>query len=573
MIKFKKAFFVYFLFLIIANSFGQQFKDSVYKKEFLRLVDSANKYQKNTRKSLQYIKGLVNLSEKQKDTLRLIQMLHTYGRQSQFINENYTSIEAFQKEIELLKNNNLSDDEKSFLERLKIAPIEVYAQLGNNYSTIGETKIGLDYFYKSEAIAKEENLSFYKAVIPVLIGGMQFKAGDYRAALTSYKKGYSLLQTTNEIDELNRKFNSSLTIISMSNAYFKLKEIDSARYILEKGFQQKLDTISGLTRINFQTQKAKLLVEENRFDEAKTQFDFVKKISKEYDANSGVSYYYNDLATYYDKIGNYKEAISVMESGIAIGLTKTKEFNFVDDYKKLAKIYKKAGEIEKSNKYFEKYVFNQSSLEKNKKHIVDSFHNKEVLDLESKRKSEKKVTFYLFLIGGLLIAILAFYAFSISVKRKKETLKFKALLEKIASTKAEVVDTKDIVLEEKTTSDINKETFDEILYGLQKMEEQHYYLKQECSSYNVAKKIKTNTSYLSKVINAHYQKNFNTYINDLRINYAILKLKEDTRFRSYAIQSISEDIGYKSPDSFTKYFKRRTGLLPSVYIKKLNSIT
>ncbi len=75
------------------------------------------------------------------------------------------------------------------------------------------------------------------------------------------------------------------------------------------------------------------------------------------------------------------------------------------------------------------------------------------------------------------------------------------------------------------------------------------------------------------MINAHHQKNFNTYINDLRINYAILKLKEDTRFRSYSIQSISEDIGYKSPDSFTKYFKKRTGLLPSVYIKKLNLIT
>ncbi|MCH3883569.1 MULTISPECIES: AraC family transcriptional regulator [Tenacibaculum] len=569
----KKIVLSFFLILIVANSFAQQFKDSVYKKEFLKLVDSVNKYQDNTRESLQYIKGLLDLSEKNKDTLRIILMLHNYARQSQFVNENYQSIKSFQREIELLNNNSLSEEEKAFLNRAGIAPIEVYAQQGNNYAAIGETKIALDYFYKSTDIAKEENLPFYKAVLPVLIGGMKYEAGEYKEALKYYKKGYSLLQSTQEIDELNRKFNSSLTIISMSNVYFKLNEIDSAKYILNLGFKQKLDTISGITNINFQTQKAKILVEEGKFNEALKQFEYIKKVSKEYDSKSGVSYYYNDLATYYSKIENYEEAAKIMEKGILAAKNKTKEFNLVDDYKKLAKIYKKAGDIEKSNEYFEKYVLNQKGLEKSKNNIIDSFHNKEVLDLELEKKAQKKTTLYLLLGCGFLISILAFYTFSISVKRKKETLNFKQLLAKIESAKEEVIDTKDTILEEKITTDIAKETFEEILIGLKKIEQQHYYLKQECSSYNMAKKINTNTTYLSKVINAHYQKNFNTYINDLRINYSVLKLKEDTRFRSYSIQSISEEIGYKSTDSFTKYFKRRTGLLPSVYIKKLNSLS
>ena len=107
---------------------------------------------------------------------------------------------------------------------------------------------------------------------------------------------------------------------------------------------------------------------------------------------------------------------------------------------------------------------------------------------------------------------------------------------------------------------------------MEKLKEQKYFLKQECNSYNVAKKIKTNTSYLSKVINSHFQKNFNTYINDLRINYAIVRLKNDSRFRSFSIQSIAEELGYKSADSFTKYFKQDTGLNPSFYIKQLNTL-
>ena len=126
--------------------------------------------------------------------------------------------------------------------------------------------------------------------------------------------------------------------------------------------------------------------------------------------------------------------------------------------------------------------------------------------------------------------------------------------------------------QEDNSSDINETTKHQILEGLNKLEKQEYFLRQDCNSYNVAKKIKTNTSYLSKVVNSHYQKNFNAYINDLRINYAVLKLKNDNRFRKFSIQSIAEEVGYKSADSFTKYFKKQTGLNPSFYIKKLNAL-
>lgn len=144
---------------------------------------------------------------------------------------------------------------------------------------------------------------------------------------------------------------------------------------------------------------------------------------------------------------------------------------------------------------------------------------------------------------------------------------------KAAEKPENIIDTKDEVLEETNATDVSDEVKTQILDGLKKLEKQEYFLKQECNSYNVAKKINTNTSYLSKVINGHYGKNFNTYINDLRINYTILRLKNDVIFRSYSIQSIAEEVGYKSADSFTKYFKQDTGLNPSFYIKEIKNIT
>ena len=68
--NFKKIFSCIILILLVASSFAQQFKDSIYKKEFLRLVDSATKYQHNTRKSLQFIKEVVQVSEQYKDTVK-----------------------------------------------------------------------------------------------------------------------------------------------------------------------------------------------------------------------------------------------------------------------------------------------------------------------------------------------------------------------------------------------------------------------------------------------------------------------------------------------------------------------
>ncbi len=514
------------------------------------------------------------LAEEQKDTFRIIQLLHGIARQSQFINEHYTSIKSFKKELDLYNKYQFSKQEKEAILSAKITPIEIQVQLGNSYSAIGETKIGLDYYSLGENIAKKENLDFYKAVIPVLIGGMNYAAGEYNEALKQYKKGLKLLKTAKDIDELNRNFNSSLTIISISDSYVKLKKLDSANFYLNKGIERNLDTINNVIRLNYLSQKSKILIAENKNEEALLVLQKLKDLSHKHDANSGEIYYYKELAEAYSNLKNYDEAIAIMLKGIDQIKNKTKEFKLVEDYKKLAKIYKKAGNIEKSNEYFEKYILNQTALEKNRKHIVDSFHKKKISDLETEK--QKNTTSFLLIGGSLVLAILLLFLFIFSKRKTKTTKSFNELLNKIESLEKQqiLVDTKDIQLEEKNaTSDINKETFDEILIGLQKIEEQHYYLKQECNSYNVAKKIKTNTSYLSKVINAHHQKNFNTYINDLRINYVILKLKESNRFRSYSIQSISEEIGYKSPDSFTKYFKRRTGLLPSVYIKKLNSIT
>ncbi|TEB41336.1 AraC family transcriptional regulator, partial [Flavobacterium circumlabens] len=76
-------------------------------------------------------------------------------------------------------------------------------------------------------------------------------------------------------------------------------------------------------------------------------------------------------------------------------------------------------------------------------------------------------------------------------------------------------------------------------------------------------------SYLSKIINFYKGKNFSQYINDMRIIYAITKIKSDKKFRMYTIKAISEEVGFSNSESFAKAFYNNTGLQPSYFIKKI----
>ena len=58
----------------------------------------------------------------------------------------------------------------------------------------------------------------------------------------------------------------------------------------------------------------------------------------------------------------------------------------------------------------------------------------------------------------------------------------------------------------------------------------------------------------------------------LRIDYVLKELKENKKLRSYTIQAIAEEIGFKKAESFSKAFKKRTGLNPSFYIKQIKKL-
>ena len=101
-----------------------------------------------------------------------------------------------------------------------------------------------------------------------------------------------------------------------------------------------------------------------------------------------------------------------------------------------------------------------------------------------------------------------------------------------------------------------------ILTKLKRIEKQELYTSQSYSLNKVAKKIGSNSTYVSQAVNIYWKKSFTEYTNELRINYILLKLKNDKQYQKFKLEAIAESVGYKSLRSFNKHFKAQTGLLP-----------
>lgn len=124
----------------------------------------------------------------------------------------------------------------------------------------------------------------------------------------------------------------------------------------------------------------------------------------------------------------------------------------------------------------------------------------------------------------------------------------------------------------KKDSAVPKEITNNILEGLRQFEGREDFLSKNISLKELANNLKTNTTYLSSVINSKEKKNFSKYISDLRIEYCVEKIKKDKKFRSYSIKAISSEVGFKSQEAFSKAFYKKTGIYPSYFISKLKGV-
>ena len=114
---------------------------------------------------------------------------------------------------------------------------------------------------------------------------------------------------------------------------------------------------------------------------------------------------------------------------------------------------------------------------------------------------------------------------------------------------------------------MSAEAEEKLVEKLEEFEKKQLFLERKVSLPFVAAEIETNTKYLSYIIKQHKGKDFNEYINDLRINYIVQKITDDPVYRQYKINTLAEEAGFSSHSKFATVFKAAIGVSPSEFIK------
>src|SRR5690606_26953467 len=116
-----------------------------------------------------------------------------------------------------------------------------------------------------------------------------------------------------------------------------------------------------------------------------------------------------------------------------------------------------------------------------------------------------------------------------------------------------------------------EETEASILEQLKTFEQGTQYLQPNLSLAQLAVEFQVNTKYLSHTINNHKGNDFNNYINGLRIQYIIQKLRENPEYLNYKISYLSSECGFSSHSKFSSAFKHVTGHTPSAFSEKVRN--
>lgn len=124
----------------------------------------------------------------------------------------------------------------------------------------------------------------------------------------------------------------------------------------------------------------------------------------------------------------------------------------------------------------------------------------------------------------------------------------------------------DEVVESREKEDENKKIFKELN---RIVVQDQLYLSPELSREDLAQIVHLNNARFARMIKENTGTNFNGYINELRINYAIQLLKQHP---NYTIRAIADEAGFNSTPILYSMFKKKTGMTPYEFKKAQESL-
>lgn len=327
--------------------------------------------------------------------------------------------------------------------------------------------------------------------------------------------------------------------------------------------------------------RALYLMRANRREESKKLLDeVIHEIENQGDYAFLAAFAYEALSQYYFSKEDYHTAIHYLEKGFS----RIEDLPYNDlkliFYELFTENYLALNNGEKYSYYNNLYSDLKNKLDSNRKEgiqyivkLLEIYHKKNIEYQKQNKSIQVKIiiSITLFLILGTIVGF--YYEQRRGKDLRKQLVFFEGQRKREISASISIAHEEPLIKVNKTSekdqAKVSKEKETEILEKLKEWELTDNYLNKNMSISILSAETGINTKYLSEVINNNKGKNFNGYINELRINHIASLLRTDPAYLNYKVSYLAEYTGFSSHGAFTNVFKSITGMSPNHYIQEI----
>lgn len=513
------------------------------------------------------------------DTIPTLIYLNTYLAKATNENNSFRKLNGyvFLSYYAQNKNTKLNFIENALLESKKVNDKNLspfYTYVGTVHYYYFDYEAAMENYATALEIA--ENLDDQERIYILFnnIALIKENIGKHDQALSIYKKCYAYkILKKDTIGRIN-------TTINIAESMRNNKKYDSASYyyhsIIDKVYQTSPlygDIVTINEGINL-FYKKNYIQAEKLLQKGYSQIGFTNEGQK----------YYILAPLYLGKIQlahyNDPEKAKIYFTKVDSLVSKTKVIipNTIEAYEFLITYYKKKGDLKKQLDVVTKLSQLRATISSRKINTVDMLHSEfdtpqllkskealiQQLELKATTSSSRIMYLIIFILFLIILFVLQYN------RHRKYRNRFNIIISELDNQEAEKMSTNNTSNASKLLLDgIDEATITAILQKLDQFEKKRGFLQKDITLAILAKKCATNTKYLPRIISAYKDKSFVNYINNLRIDYILKELKENTILQKYTIRTISEEAGFNTSESFATAFKKKTGIRPSFYIKNL----
>nr|WP_264531960.1 helix-turn-helix domain-containing protein [Flavobacterium sp. N502540] len=426
------------------------------------------------------------------------------------------------------------------------------------------------------------------------IAAINVAVGNYRLAIKDLRSLNDFVDKNQSVytkqQYLNNKSNINLSLAGSYESFYmkdpkKKVLLDSAEYFYQKtiSFSQNFPDNKIVAKLSLGNIYGELKEYKNA---EKTYYDIIFLANQNSMQEILCTTNYN-LGDLYYNTKKYDKALVFFKKSDSIGeITKTNQVDHLKSNYYQAKIYNIRKEPELAYKHSKIYLdnyekseskLNDEVLEVNYKLGVGDLTS-EMITIQEKYKydvflNKALKVFYVVLFIGIVFLLIKNIRDKNKAHKKMNALieEFKANLEKKNEPEQEIVpEFEELQLKKENVNlSIDEAKENKIVEKLLALESKQEFLHADFTLPYVAKKIKTNTTYLSYVVNKRFGKSFGEYSNELKINYVINEMITNHMYRKYSTQAIAESVGFKNAVSFAKSFRKRTGVSPAQFANNI----